>query len=348
VNPLRDPQLTGSQPVVPERRETHGARYVEIGLGLLQNARLFGRVPATVTLGGRHERVDPLYRSIGVSTQADRQQDAIDVTTSFGALSAQVNHTRSTDNLGHVASVLTSPTRATTASLAAPLAALFRVKTHQQRWPSITYSINRTHQFSTALPTNGDFRPIDLPDQMNIVHDASVQWLIGRWRASYRVNANTQDNRQPGRERSDFSALVHVVSLGASVGPHLDLGVDGNLEARHNKELDQTAFVHRIGTLLNWRPGRATTVGVNVSITTSEDEPRTSSTTNGEYRLELTRSITLRKPSGQSAGSSGQLVLRFARTETDFAQLAAPNVTPLPSRNRAQWTVSSGLSLRLF
>ena len=130
VNPLRDPQLTGGQTVVPTRRETHGARYLELGLGVLQNAHLFGHIPANATLGFRHERVDPLYRSIGVATQADREQNAFDLTTTMGALSAQVSHSRSTDNLGHVSSVLTSPTRIVTGSIAAPLAALFRARTH--------------------------------------------------------------------------------------------------------------------------------------------------------------------------------------------------------------------------
>ena len=183
---------------------------------------------------------------------------------------------------------------------------------------------------------------------MSLLHDVAAQWLVGRWRLAYHLNANVQDNRQPGRERSDFSAHSNTVSLGTALGTHLDVSLDGNLEERRNKELGQTATVHRVGTLLNWRPDLKTTLGANVSITQSEDDPRTTSSTNGEYRLEVSRSITLRKPTGQSAGSSGQLVLRFARTEADAEQFVAPNVVPLPRTTRAQWTVSSGLALRVF
>jgi len=52
--------------------------------------------------------------------------------------------------------------------------------------------------------------------------------------------------------------------------------------------------------------------------------------TNGEYRVELTRRITLRKPGGQRAGSEGQLVLRYARTQVDLTQFTVPNVPAVP------------------
>jgi len=348
VNPPNDPQLTGGQPVVPIRREAHGARYAELGLGLLQNARLLGHLPTNATFGFRHERVDPLYRSVGVATQADRQLNSFDLTTTLGALSAQVSHSRTTDNLGHVPSVLTSPTHIMSGSVSAPLATLLRVRAHQAYWPLLTYSVNRTHQFAATTPTNGDFRPSDLPDQVSLVHDASAQWLIGRWRASYRVNANVQDNRQPGRERSDFSGRSSLVSLGATLGSHVDVSLDGNLEERRNKELDQASTVRRLATIVNWRPDARTALGTTASLTRSEDTPRTTSTTNGEYRVELMRSITLRKPSGQRAGSAGQVVLRFARTQADVEQFTAPHVPVVPGATRAQWTLSSGVSLRVF
>ena len=345
-NPARDAQLTADQSLVPARRETHGARYVEVGLGILQNAKLFGHLPANATLGYRHERVDPLFRSVAAFAQADRQQNAFDLSGNFGAVTTQLAHSRSTDNLGHVASVLTSPTHVVTASVAAPLAALFRQKTHQALWPALTYSLNRTHQFSDGVPTNGDFRPVDLPDQVSLVHDAGMQWLIGRWRASYRVNANVQDNRQPGRERSDFAARSNAMSLGTSLGQRVDVSLDGNLEHRRNKELDQTNRVHRVGTVVNWRPDTHTAFATTLSLTREKDEPQTTSTTHGEYRVDLSRTITLRKPSGQSGGTTGQLVLRYARTQVDAEQFT--NAVAGPRTSSAQWTLSSGISLRLF
>jgi hypothetical protein len=348
VNPARDPQLTSGEAVVPVRRDARGARYVELGLGLLQNAKLFGHVPANATLGYRHERVDPLFRSIGAIAQADRQQNAVDLSTNLGVLTAQIAHSRTTDNLDHVPSVLTSPTHVVTAAMAAPLAGLLRVKTHQAIWPSLTYSLNRTHQFARKTPTNGDFRPSDVPDQVSILHDAGAQWAIGHWRASYRLNANTQDNRQPGRERSDFTATSSTVSLGSAVGTRLDVSLDANLEQRHNKELDQRNVTRRIGTAVSWRPDAATTVGTTLSVTHAEDDPKTTSTTNGEYRIEAARTITLRKPAGQNAGTTGQLVLRYARTRADAELFSGPGILAAPGTSRTQWTLSSGLSLRVF
>jgi hypothetical protein len=348
LNPARDAQLTDGQTLVPARRDTRGARYVELGLGVLQNAKLFGHVPSNATLGFRHERVDPLFRSVAAFAQADREQNAVDLSTTLGALSAQLSHSRTTDNLGRVSSVLTSPTRVMTASVATPLAALVRARAHQALWPSVTYSLNRTHQFATKTPANGDFRPSDLPDQLSIVHDVGAQWLVGRWRASYHLNASTQDNRQPGRERADFTASSNVVSLGTSLGQRVDVSLDANLEERRNEELAQTNMVRRVGTVFNWRPDAATALATFVSVSHAEDEPQTTATTNGEYRVELSRAITLRKPTGQSAGTTGQLVIRYARTRADAEQFTGPGILPIPATSRTQWTLSSGLSLRVF
>jgi hypothetical protein len=222
------------------------------------------------------------------------------------------------------------------------------VKAYQAIWPSLTYSLNRTHQFARKTPTNGDFRPSDVPDQVSILHDAGAQWAIGHWRASYRLSANTQDNRQPGRERSDFTATSSTVSLGSAVGTRLDVSLDANLEQRHNKELDQRNVTRRIGTAVSWRPDAATTVGTTLSVTHAEDDPKTTSTTNGEYRIEAARTITLRKPAGQNAGTTGQLVLRYARTRADAELFSGPGILAAPGTSRTQWTLSSGLSLRVF
>jgi hypothetical protein len=189
---------------------------------------------------------------------------------------------------------------------------------------------------------------VDLPDQVSLVHDAGAQWLIGRWRAAYRLNTNVQDNRQPGRERSDFAATSSALSLGTSLGQRFDVSLDGNLERRRNKELDQTNRVRRIGTALNWRPDTKTSLGTTLSLSHAEDDPQTTATTNGEYRVEVSRTITLRRPSGQSAGTTGQFVLRYARTQADAEQFGLVNVPPIPRTSTMQWSLSSGLSLRLF
>ena len=71
-------------------------------------------IAASLGVTGRHERVDPLYRSVGTFVAADQEQNAVELTSSLGALSLQGAATSARDNLGAIASILTTRTRSTT------------------------------------------------------------------------------------------------------------------------------------------------------------------------------------------------------------------------------------------
>ena len=68
------------------------------------------------------ERVEPLYGSIGASVAADRQLDVADATLSWRGMSAQLTRSFGRDNLGQVASILTTNSRVAGANLAVPVA----------------------------------------------------------------------------------------------------------------------------------------------------------------------------------------------------------------------------------
>jgi hypothetical protein len=63
TNP-EDPFLSQGFDVVQVQEETRNARYVDLGLDLLQGLRLGASRTASVTVLLRHERVDPLFRSV--------------------------------------------------------------------------------------------------------------------------------------------------------------------------------------------------------------------------------------------------------------------------------------------
>ena len=344
----RDPQLAGDSALVPVERETRGARYVELNAGLLQGVRIAKLFAATLAAGYRHERVDPLYRSVAAYAQADRQQNAFDLTGSLGAVSVQLAHSRSGDNLAGLATILTTNTRTTTAMASVPLASLLRVTTRVGMWPQLSYGLNRNHQFGEGIPPNSDFSASHVPDQMSTVHDASAAWQAGRWRLQYRYNRSFQDNRQPGRERADLIGTANTISLGLTARANLDLSVDASVERQANRELAQNGRVRRIGTTASWRATPLTTLSAYASTSTSTDEPVTSDADNGELRLELARGFDFWR-NGDGNGTRGQLFLRYANQSAITRQLSviAPDVAPTRS-TRDSWTLSSGVSLRLF
>jgi hypothetical protein len=343
TNPPRDAELFGDSVMRPVRPETRGARYVDVSLAVLQGARMPGVGNVTLNTGYRHERVDPLYRSVAVSTQADQQQHAFDVSGSAGSLSGQLSLIRSHDNLDEIPSVLRSLNRQATASLTLALPTIARLRRIASFLPTLAYATGRTHQMAAGTPTNGDFRPTDLPDQVSTSQNADAQWAAGRWRLSYRFTANEQDNRQALRELADFSATTHGLTIGFAFGTTVDLSADASAERQHAKERDEVSNVRRIGLAMNWRPLQATAIVASMNAVTSHDASRPKGSRNNDTRLELSQGLF------QSGGASrAQLFLRYALTSVFLPVLGVsdPSLSARPWQRH--WTLSSGFSLKLF
>jgi hypothetical protein len=344
----RDPQLQGAEALVPVGRESRGARYLELNAGLLQETRVGGLFSSTLVAGYRHERVDPLYRSVAAFAQADRRQDAIDLTGNVGVVSVQLAHSRSNDNLAEIASILTTRTRTTTALLSTPLASLFGVQRGAGAFPQLSYGLNRYHQFGEGLPPNSDFSASHVPDQVSTVHDATAAWQAGKWRLQYRYNRSLQDNRQVGRATADLIGTANTMSLGVAARSTLDVGVDAAVERQSNRELAQNARVRRLGATVSWRATPLTTMTAFASVTRATDEPGTREADDGEFRLEVARGFDLWR-SGGTTGTRGQLFLRYANQSGRARDFSALDPSVLPVRStRDTWTLSSGVTLRLF
>jgi hypothetical protein len=349
-NPARDPQLLPDSIRRRPAAVTRGARFVEISSDVLRQAHVPVAGPTTLTFGVRDERVDPLYGSVAAIVNADRQQDAADMTLTLGAIAAQVSQGWTRDNLARVASVLTTDGRSTTANVAVPLPMLFATATHAPRpWlPTLTVALNRMHQFADGTPTNGAFRPTDLPDQVNVNGDASASWQTSRLRVTLHANQSVQDNREDQRQNADFEAGVYAVSVGTPIATAGDLSLDLGHEYQTSRERDETTRTKRLTLNGTLRPRGATGVAMAWSIVDTHP-PIGSSSVNTEQRLELSQGVNLGLGGDASGAPRGQLFVRYARTASllpDATILGVPSIAPRVSR--AQWTVSSGFTVRVF
>src|SRR5262249_37962664 len=133
-----DPLLNQGAPVQPSRAETPNARSADASYDLLKEfvfkrtpppatASADGAQPATasqdasqpaaepkklnLTVNFRHERVDPLFKSIGANTQADLFRNEAEFVGSFGELTFTAAHTRFNDNLAGIRTILRTNTR---------------------------------------------------------------------------------------------------------------------------------------------------------------------------------------------------------------------------------------------
>ncbi|MDQ6893879.1 MAG: hypothetical protein M3167_14500 [Acidobacteriota bacterium] len=324
-------------PVEPERRQAH---YVDLFLDLLQRQTKAG-LPMNVSLILRHSRVDPQYRTVGSFFQADREEDGAEANLFLGSIGAHAIYALAEDNLDHIPSILTTKTRRAAANVAAPLSQLFARSGIPRAWlPTASYTVDRTHQFGTKVPENGEFTPSFVPDQVSTTQTAALDWFVARARGGIRYGRSHQDNRQPGREAADFVVNTYGVNVGVNAARGLDVGLDAIREEAESLEFGQQTRTMRYGMNLIWNLSPAIAMSALASRSESAQNPRAREVElwNADaqigWRFERRRNLH---------GWGGRLFLRYLLQSIDtrvFPQEAPPR--------QHVWRINGGLSLNLF
>ncbi|MGH9839160.1 MAG: hypothetical protein ACREEM_10280 [Blastocatellia bacterium] len=309
INP-EDPLLNQGASVVPSRQVTRNGRYVDAGFDLLKEFAFAKSVNASaeaarpdqsaqpasepkkfnVTLNLRHERVDPLFKSIGANTQADLNQNQVELTGSFGELTFTAAHTRFNDNLAGIQTILRTNTRRNSFAASTPLQGLFRNRVVAQPnpfFPRIGYTFERVRAFADFIPTGGGFdAPGAIPDQANIVQSFTAEWQFKEFRLAYRLNHSLQDNRAAGRERADLQNFTHNTTFGWNPMATLDLTLDVNFEDANNREQAATDRTLRFGFTANWQATARQSFSTTFSTIGAGDLARINNSRNLEFDLQ--------------------------------------------------------------
>ena len=339
TNP-EDPTLSQGAALLPARRASRNARYADVSLAILRNVPLGGSWQTNVTAGYRHERVDPLYRSVTAQARADLLQHIYELTWTLGQITVGFAHTRSNDNLAKIPTILKTFTRNNSLNVALPTSSLLTGSGSHWWAPNLSYAYGGTHQFGDGVPPNSGFAESHVPNQMSKNHTWAAQWQGNRWRAEYRANRTIQDNRQPGRERADFATLVHGIGLGVTPVGALDLTGEISLESADNQELDEQSSTRRLGFNVDWRFTRTSTAKGYVSVTRRDDGVTPGATRNTEAYLGLTQGLRFLRVGTHPM--PGQLFLRYARQSVRPAGVAGADGSP------RTWTINTGLTLNFF
>lgn len=342
VNP-QDPFLAQGAAIVEVRPETKNARYADLTIGLLQNLSLGQEWQTNVNLNVRHERVDPLYRSLTAFAKADYLENALDLQANLGMINLQYSHARSEDNLDEIPSILKTKTRVSSVNAGLPLPYLFNPAKGAKSWlPSVAYSFNRVHQFAAGLPVNGGFSDGHLPDQVSDSHNASLNWQIATWSLGYQLSRNDQDNRQPGRENADFYNLNNSFTVSLSPFSRLNLNVDLSLEKAENKEQQRVDRTRRYGFGFNLQTTKASNLNVVFSTTSSEDDAKISENNDMFLNAQWSLNFYLKR-SVVKNWMQGQVFIRYARKESSSKDILFGFDSELDN-----WTLNTGVNLSLF
>ncbi len=253
-----DPLLSRGFATVADTPATRGAEYLDGSVDLVRRPAAGDRRPLTVTGSYRFERVAPLFESVGAAQgmRADLLQHVVGASVTAGPVNGQVSRGWAHDNLDAIESLLRTDTGSLTVNLFVPLAPMVHAAASAW-WPTVSYALNRTSQVGEGIPPDGGFASVSqVPDQTSTAQTVQVDWTGGRWRTGYSLNRSVQDNRQPGRETSDFITSAHQAMLGVTPARALDITVTLNREQSANVEFGEDSATTRVGTTVNWRLGR--------------------------------------------------------------------------------------------
>ncbi|MEX2271693.1 MAG: hypothetical protein WD690_09495 [Vicinamibacterales bacterium] len=339
-----DPLLDRTLPIVAVREEEKDARYLDASYALIHNKRVGKTATASVVVGYRHERADPLYRSVAAPTaRADILQNVVEATANIGSFSARLATARSHDNLDGIASILETQTDMTVLETMLPLATLGRDPSRPQAaLPTITYQLSRTHQFGVSIPVDGGFdEPSKIPDQLSTNQAIGVEWQHAKWRAGYRFNRSFQDNRQVGRALADLANLTNNVTLGVMPHAAFDLTTEIAFEGAENFEISRVDVTRRLGVAGNWRPAARTAIAALVALTWTRDQAETNENRSTDANLQISQNVALWPAKRDRL--QGQVFIRFSRRSAAAINQSAG----LNDQSRA-WSLSTGLNLRVF
>ncbi len=254
TNPA-DLQLSEGQTLTEIRPATRNARYAEISFDFIQGLKFWKEKKLKLTGTFRHEEIQPLFRSIAASTQADRRQNQFEVTASFGEINFTYGNLRDNDNLNDIPTILKTLNRRHNVVISIGLNSFFTPAKPKKWLPQLSYTYDHTHQFGAFLPANGDFAdPSQVPDQDSFNQSVNAVWqLTKRVGITYAYNRTFQDNKQPGRDLADLASSVNGVSVTTKPFDSLELAFEFGREELKNFEQPRVDRTFKAGTKAVWQ-----------------------------------------------------------------------------------------------
>lgn len=345
-----DPQLDLFGDPLPVTATTDNARSLDLGFDVLQDYMIGEDLPARVTVSFRHERADPLYRSLGAFVNANVESNTLSLSGGLGDVSLEASLGRSQDNVDDVATLLTTGTDSANLSASIPLESLasrYLTASTERRWwlPRLDYSWGRVHQFAVNSPANafsGFNGGSHLPDQVNRTEGVGVAWNGEQWNLSYRYDLSRQNNRQVGRALDDFNNYSQNVNLGLRPLDTLNVSLDYGRSRNKDVAGALTQHTTSYGANLNWQFIENWELAANWTISDSDDSAGNAESISHSAQAQVTYSFELPAP-GMERKLPGQWFVRYSHNENDNVD----NLFGFNSTSRI-WTLNTGLSLSFF
>lgn len=308
-----DPGLNFGDDLFELKTETAMAHNLNLSYILVQNWQAPWGSETNINLNLNDSKAEPLYQTLTAFVQANLKNRLLGAQYQIGNVSGGLNTQSSQDNLDNLVNLLTTKTEIDSFNSNIPLAQILASEedSTKEPWlPSLDYSYQKTHQFALNSPEfeqSGFNDNSHLPDQLTTVHSISSSWQFETVSISVQSNHSEQDNRQIGREQSDFSNLQHAFSLNLQQSETISWAFSFGKNRQFDKEQQKTQYSKSITSSFNWQSIEGLALSINYGLTKDDDslnESKNLSTNadiglvknliKGEWWLPVDGSISLR------------------------------------------------------
>ncbi len=258
--------------------ETSMAHNLNLSYILLQQWETpFGNT-ANLTLSASHVKADPQYQTLTSFVQANVLSKQIGAQYQLGNVTGSIGSQTSQDNLDNLVNILTTRTENDSFSANIPLAQIFSDPESTEEpsvWlPSLDYSYQNTHQFATSSPdaaVSGFNSVSHLPDQVTQAHSLSASWQLDSDSISIQASFSDQDNRQIGRENSDFLSLQHGISYNLQQSEQVSWSFALGRNRQYDKEGGKIQYNDSATVSFNWQSESGLALSINYGLSEDND-----------------------------------------------------------------------------
>lgn len=342
-----DPLLEQGQTLTTIAPVTKNARSLDLAYDLFKpEPGATTRFPFGLTASLRHERIDPLFKGVGVGFASDQLLNRAGLAAQLGPMQGQWQLSRREDNLDNIPSVLKTRTIVEGVTLSLPLAQVWPGESGAPRWwlPSLGYRHENSRQFAINVPVAAlsSLAGASLPDQSNQVDSVSANWQAERWQFGYRLDLTKQDNRQAGREFADFYNVGHTFQGGYRFTPTFNVTAGFGRTVKYANESNLFSYGYNYSGGFDWQFQERWNLNGNYTLNSARDSQNLADSRGWAVQTQIAWRFSL--PSfGGGRALPGQLFLRHALNDN----VNRDNLAGVMNVGRF-WMIQSGITVSLF
>lgn len=298
-NNPNDLDLSFGDELVELEVETAVAHNLNLSYILVQEWQTPWGSNANITLNANHSRAEPLYQTLTAYVQANVKNKLLAAQYQFGNVSGNLGVQSSRDNLDNLVNLLTTKTNNTSFSASLPIAQILsdqESETEPSIWlPQMEYSFQETHQYALTSPEanqSGFNSDSHLPNQLTTGHNLSASWQLETYSLSLQTSHNNQDNRQIGREESDFTSLQHSASINWQQNNSTSWSFSFGKNRQADLENNKVQYSKSFNVSYNWQSIAGLGLSANYGLSKDEDSLNEASNTSTTADISLVKNLT--------------------------------------------------------